>query len=88
VIENLTYHGVRRTEVDVTVHQSNSIDKTRAVLEAAAASVRKEFDSELLRDSAFDPMIILDSIANPYVTGRSGYGPLLISIWMLARLAL
>ena len=78
VIENLTYHGVRRTEVDVTVHQSNSIDKTRAVLEAAAASVRKEFDSELLRDSAFDPMIILDSIANPYVTWK-------VRVWAVAN---
>ena len=38
-IENITYHDTRRVEVSVGVEYSADIDKTRQVLEAAAAGV-------------------------------------------------
>ncbi|MDC0936497.1 mechanosensitive ion channel [Pirellulales bacterium] len=39
VIENITFHPVRRADVDVGTSYSADLDQTRAVLEAAVASV-------------------------------------------------
>lgn len=46
VIENLTHHDERRVEVEVGVAYDASVDKTREVLEAAAAAVPGRLDKE------------------------------------------
>ncbi len=46
VIENLTHHEERRVEVEVGVAYESSIDRTREVLEAAAAAVPGRLDKD------------------------------------------
>jgi small conductance mechanosensitive channel len=46
VIENLTHHEERRVDVEVRVAYDASVDRTREVLEAAAAAVPGRLDKE------------------------------------------
>jgi small conductance mechanosensitive channel len=56
VIENITFHGVRRAEISVGAAYSADIDQTRAALERAVRSV-----SLVVSDPA--PEIVLDELA-------------------------